>query len=90
MGSTEKESEEGGRSINMNLRRYAIRVVETGGLLHQANLRALRGYLKREPEEHLVKEVSDIREAPLLRALWEAGLSSRMQDEVLKQLEKIK
>uniref|UniRef100_A0A6H2A4D1 Uncharacterized protein n=2 Tax=viral metagenome TaxID=1070528 RepID=A0A6H2A4D1_9ZZZZ len=73
----------------MSLRRTAIRVVETYGLLHKANLTALRLYIKEHTEDELVKEVKDIREAPLLRALWEAGLSQRLQDAVMEQLGKI-
>ena len=72
----------------MSLRRTAIRVVETYGLLHKANLRALRLYIKEHTEDELVKEIKDIREAPLLRALWEAGLSQRLQDAVMEQLGK--
>jgi len=73
----------------MSLRRTAIRVVETYGLVHQVNLRALRNYIKTHTEEELLKEIRDIKESPLLRALWEAGLSQRLQDEVLEQLGKI-
>jgi len=70
----------------VSLRRAAIRVVETYGLVHQVNLRALRSYIKTHTEEELLGEIRDIKESPLLRALWEAGLSQRLQDEVLKQL----
>lgn len=73
----------------MSLRRTAIRVTETYGLLHQVTLRALRLYIKTHTEEELLKEIRDIRESPLLRTLWEAGLSQRLQDEVLEQLKKI-
>jgi len=74
----------------MSLRRTAIRVVETYGLLHKANLKALRLYIKEHTEDELIKEVKGIREAPLLRALWEAGLSQRLQDTVVEQLGKIR
>lgn len=52
-------------------------------------LRALRYYLKTEPEENLIKEIQDMLNARQLRALWEAGLSSRLQEQVLFQLEQI-
>lgn len=52
-------------------------------------LRELRSYLKTTPEEKLIGEIQDIIEAPLLRALWEAGLSLALQGAVLEQLEKI-
>lgn len=74
----------------MSLRNMAIRVVETRGLLHQVTLRALRNYIKTHTEEGLVKEVKGMESSPQLRALWEAGLSAGLQDEVLKQLEKIR
>lgn len=72
----------------MSLRRYAIRVVETRGLGHSLQLRNLRNYLKEHTDESLIKEIRDIREVPLLRALFEAGLRSPLMGEVLKQLEK--
>lgn len=53
-------------------------------------LRELRNYIRKTPEEKLIGEIKDIIEARLLRALWEAGLSSALQDAVLEQLGKIK
>ncbi len=73
----------------MSLRSLAIRVVETGGLIHQANLRALRSYLKTTSEEKLIREVKEIESGKLLRALWEAGLSSALQEAVLEQTKRI-
>jgi len=40
-------------------------------------------------EEKLLKEISEIESSRGLRALWEAGLTSPLQEAVLKQLEKI-
>ncbi len=74
----------------MSLRRYAIRVVETRGLLHQVTLRALRLYIKTHTEEELIKEIKDMETAPQLRALWEAGLSAGLQEAVLERLVKMK
>ena len=74
----------------MSLRNEAIRVVEAQGLAHQLALRGLRFYLKEHREEAVVKEISDIIEAPLLRVLWEAGLRAPFQEAVMKQLEKVK
>lgn len=71
------------------LERLAKSVAESYGLLHQGNLRALRSYIKTTSEEDLVKEIESIGEAVLLRALWEAGLSSELQNAVLKRLEKL-
>ena len=73
----------------MSLKRYTESVVESRGLIHQTTLRALRLYVKTTPEEMLLREIKDITWAKALRALWEAGLSSRLQAAVLEQLEKI-
>ncbi len=74
----------------MSLRRYTIRVVETRGLFHLVTLRALRLYIKTHTEEELIKEIKDMETARQLRALWEAGLSARLQEAVLERLEKMK
>jgi len=73
----------------MPLRKLAIRVSETRGLLHQVNLRALRLYIKEHSEEELEKEIKGIEASKPLRALWEAGLSSGLQLALLERLEKI-
>lgn len=73
----------------MRLERLAKSVSESYGLLHQSNLRVLRDYIKTTLEDELVKQVEELKEAVLLRTLWEAGLSSGLQDAVLKRLEKI-
>lgn len=73
----------------MRLERLAISVSESYGLLHQSNLRVLRDYLKATSEEELAKQVEAIKDAGLLRTLWEAGLSSELQRAVLERLEKI-
>lgn len=74
----------------MSLRSLAIKVVETRGLLHSLNLRALRLYIKEHTEEELEKEIKGMETAKQLRALWEAGLSNNLQGAVLKQLEKFR
>ena len=73
----------------MSLRNVCIRVVELRGLGHQLALKGLRLYLKEHKDEEIIKEISDIIEAPLLRALWEAGLRASFQEAVIEQLEKI-
>ncbi|GAI02786.1 unnamed protein product [marine sediment metagenome] len=73
----------------MSLRQLAIRVLEASGLVRQSNLRVLRDRLKREPEEKLLREVEDCETPRQLRVLWEAGLSSRLQEAVTKRLEQI-
>lgn len=73
----------------MRLERMAKSVAESFGLLHQLNLRALRDYIKTTSEEELERQVMVIKEPALLRALWEAGLSSGLQGAVLERLKKI-
>ena len=73
----------------MSLYRLAKSVSESYGLLHVANLRALRFYIKTTSEEQLLEGVAKIDETALLRTLWEAGLSSGLQDAVLERLEKL-
>lgn len=74
----------------MRLVSLAQGVSEARGLLHQVKLRALRLYIKETDEAKLEDEISRIKNARLLRVLWEAGLSSRLQAAVLRQLEVIK
>lgn len=74
----------------MNLRQLAIRVLESGGLVRQVHLRTLRSYLKKEPEDELIKGVSNCETTAQLRVLWEAGLSDRMQQAVTERLQIIK
>ena len=74
----------------MSLKAMTESVVESRGLHHQLVLKALRDYIKTTPEETLLKEIKDITWPKALRALWEAGLNSRLQSAVLEQLDKIK
>lgn len=73
----------------MTLKKHCQRVVETFGLQHTIMLRALRVYIRDHTIEELVKEIKEIREAPYLKTLWEAGLSQALQDAVLGQLKKV-
>lgn len=74
----------------MRLERLAKSVSETYGLLHQMRLSFLRDYIKTTPEEELIKQITEIKEVALLRTLWEAGLTSGLQQAVLERLDKIK
>lgn len=72
----------------MELSRLAKRVRDSWGLQHSANLNTLRHYVKITSEDSLAEQIKDITEVALLRTLWEAGLSARLQDVVLKQIGK--
>lgn len=73
----------------MRLVSLAQGVSEARGLLHSARLNTLRLYIKETDEVKLEDEISRIKNARLLRVLWEAGLSSRLQFAVLRQLKTI-
>ena len=73
----------------MKLQKLAKKVVDTYGLLHQTHLGVLRHYIKTTSEEALAKEISKITSHKELRTLWEAGLNTYLQDEVLKRLKAI-
>ena len=74
----------------MRLKQLARSVSESRGMIHQLNLRGLRNYIKWTEEAELVEQAMEIDEAELLRALWEAGLSSGLQEVVLEKLKKSK
>jgi len=73
----------------MKLQKLAKKVVDTYGLLHQTNLGVLRHYIRTTSEEELAKEIGKMVSWKELRTLWEAGLNTRLQDEVLKRLKEI-
>ena len=67
------------------LETYAKAVRYSEGLLHQTHLLNLRMYLNesRLPElRHAIRRITNIH---LLKTLWEAGLNSDLQFEVLRR-----
>ena len=73
----------------MSLEFYAKRCLETRGLVHQANLYALRDYIKRTPKDRLISEIKRIKNVEILRILWEAGLDADLQKAVLEVAKKL-
>jgi len=73
----------------MELKRLAKRVADATGLEHTRNLIVLRQYIKSTPESSLLEQVEKFDSVRLLRILWEAGLSSNMQQAVISQIEDI-
>ena len=71
------------------LERMAKSVAESGGLVHQLKLRGLRSYIKTTSEEELARQIAGLKDIVLLRTLWEAGLSSRLQAAVLIKLSEL-
>lgn len=69
---------------------YARRVAKSRGWEHSACLRTLRDYLRHTPPADFASAVEYIVEDALLKALWEAGLNSDMQNVVLRRLEELK
>lgn len=73
----------------MDLRRYCETLVDTIGLVHQSNLRALRNYIKMQDIESLRKEVSSLNTAPTMKALWEAGVPKNLQEAYFQRLREL-
>jgi len=74
----------------MPLLKLAQKVTDTYGLAHSTNLGVLRHYIKTTSEDKLIEEIKKVEDAIILRALWEAGLSSKLQEVVLERLKKVK
>lgn len=73
----------------MPLLNLTKKVHDTFGLAHATNLATLRHYLKTTNEDKLVREILEFKDVALLRNLWEAGLSSRLQEVVLDKLKRL-
>jgi len=58
---------------------YIREVQKEKGLRRQVMLWALRHYIKRLPEEELVKQIKQIVDITQLKILWEAGLTAPAQ-----------
>ena len=61
-------------------------VAESRGLLHQRYLEVLRLHIKTSAEQDLIEEIKRMNNIDVLRALWEAGLSARLQQAVLDRV----
>ena len=68
---------------------WAKKVSETKGLEHVSHLSILRYYINNLPEEELRKAIADMHNLSHLRALWEAGLNSTLQDSVIRRMEEL-
>jgi hypothetical protein len=61
-------------------------VVDARGLLHQRYLEVLRLRIRTSAEDDLIAEIKNMNNIDVLRALWEAGLSARLQSAVLERV----
>jgi len=68
---------------------YARRVAETKGIQHKTYLSMLRSYIKATPEKYLIPVIKQISNPNVLRALWEAGLNSTLQEAVAERLSEL-
>lgn len=68
---------------------YTHQVATTKGLTHQAYLRTLRSYLNYTPLKDLLFAITRINKIEQLKALWEAGLTSPLQEAVLRRHEEL-
>lgn len=73
----------------MNLEQYTKACVDTFGLVHTANIRALRNYITQTDFDTLKGEVALIPNAASMRALWEAGVPKLLQDAYFKRLNEV-
>ncbi|GAJ24845.1 unnamed protein product [marine sediment metagenome] len=73
----------------MKLEKLSRKVADSFGLGHQMELGVLRHYIRTTSNIRLTTEIGNIKDAALLRILWEAGLSSELQDVVLERLKKV-
>ena len=76
-------------SVN-NLSYYSQRVVDSQGLIHKMMITALRNYINNTPITQILNEIDEIYTSAQLKAMWEAGLNTTLQDAVMKRLEKLR
>lgn len=72
------------------LRAFATRVRDTHGMNHQLMLQGLRQYLKETDTEQLEREIVELGDFDLLRALQEAGVPKRAFETYLKAVREVK
>ena len=65
------------------------RAAETTGLGHKMIIQGLRDYIKTRTTREMLGDIRYIYRQDQLRALWEAGLSSELQQAVLRRLEEL-
>ena len=68
---------------------YTNRVRETRGLEHQLTLNNLRRYIRTTPKSELLSAIDMMSKPEHLKTLWEAGLTSDLQQAVLRRVEEI-
>jgi len=71
------------------LRWYAVRTYTKRGLQHQIALRDLRNYIKTTPTKELISHIQRMTDLNALRTLWEAGLTTDLQQAVLRRYEEL-
>ena len=71
------------------LRTFARRVRETHGMNHQLALQGLRQYIKETGTEQLEREINELDDYNLLRALQEAGMPKRVFETYLRRIREV-
>lgn len=72
------------------LRTFTVRVRDTHGMNHQLILQGLRDYIKETSTEQLEREIAELEDFNLLRALQEAGVPKRAFKTYLKVVREVK
>jgi len=71
------------------LRTFSKRVLGTHGMNHQLALQGLRQYIKEIGTEQLEREITELDDFDLLRALQEAGVPKRAFGTYLKAVREV-
>ncbi len=72
------------------LRTFTTRVRDTHGMNHQLMLQGLRQYIKETGTEQLEREINELDDFNLLRAMQEAGVPKRIFETYLKAVREVK
>ena len=67
-----------------------LAVAESVGLEHKMHIQTLRNYLKTTPEREILGAIRNISRQDMLRALWEAGLNTTLQQAVMRRLDELR
>ena len=63
--------------------------VTTKGLEHKMAIQGLRSYIKTRTNREMLGDIRNISRQDQLKALWEAGLNTELQQAVLRRLEEL-
>jgi len=68
---------------------YLQKAAETKGTWHKVAIQILRDYMNITPENELIIAIGQIKKQEYIRLLWEAGLTTRLQQVAINQSKRI-